>query len=160
MLEFCNREGHVLRFIEHMPIGVDDAWRPGTFLPVARVKERLSEHWVFEPDARVEGGGPAENWRATPRTGGQTSVVGFIAALTQNFCARCNRVRVTPDGVLRECLSREGTESLRDAMRNGATDEELQRMIRAALYGKVDGHYYGAEAGHRRTFRSMSTIGG
>ncbi len=162
MLRFAAEHGHVLRLIEYMPIGVDDAWGPDTFLSADEMRDGLAQRWDFEPGvtASVSGGGPARYWRAHPRSpevASRAVEVGFITAISDHFCGQCNRVRLSPMGTLRECLSSPGTLSLRDMMRGGQDDDAVAVAIRAALLGKVDGHRFGEGVA---TFEAMSAIGG
>jgi cyclic pyranopterin phosphate synthase len=161
LVRFAAEHGYVLRFIEYMPIGTDETWDQATWVPIGRMRQALALHYAFEETAPVVGGGPAVYARLTPRDGGHSAVkVGFISALSENFCAACNRVRVTAEGRLRECLSRDGSLSLRDLLRSGADDDTVRDAIRGALFGKAEGHAYGVEHGHVRTARTMSSIGG
>ena len=161
LVEWGAREDLIVRFIECMPIGPAVNWSPSQFVPIADVRSRLEMRYHVEPIAGIVGGGPAMHARITPVDGGRAgSVVGFIAALTENFCAQCNRVRVTSHGRLRECLSREGSVSLRDQMRSGASDEALAEVIQRALGTKVDGHQFAESEGHVVAAGAMSSIGG
>ena len=85
--------------------------------------------------------------------------VSFIASMTQPFCGGCNRVRLTADGALKVCLFGEAEVSLRDAMRDGASDEELVALIANALDGKHAAHA-GMHAIASGNNRPMTTIGG
>lgn len=160
LIRYSAERGFILRLIEYMPIGVDDNWKDG-FVSLQQIKQQLAASYEFDDCDPPVGGGPAHYLRLSPRDGShEPTKVGFIAALSENFCAHCNRVRVTSDGRLRECLSREGFLSLRDLMRLGATDDEITAAIRRALFLKVDGHSFGAERGHVATLQTMSSIGG
>ncbi|NUN16409.1 MAG: GTP 3',8-cyclase MoaA [Myxococcales bacterium] len=160
LIRYSAERGFILRLIEYMPIGVDDNWKTG-FVSLQQIKQRLAESYEFDDCDPVVGGGPAHYLQLSPKNGSHEPVrVGFIAALSENFCAHCNRVRVTSDGRLRECLSREGFLSLRNLMRQGADDTEIGAAIRRALFMKVDGHSFGAEHGHVATLQTMSSIGG
>jgi len=161
LVEWASEEDFIVRFIECMPIGPALEWSPDQFVPIAEVRSRLEMRYAVTPVEGIVGGGPAGYVTlSSPTEGRRHATVGFIAALTENFCAQCNRVRVTSQGRLRECLSREGTMSLRDAMRGGATDEWLAREIQTALGGKVDGHQFGSRDGHVAAEGAMSSIGG
>jgi cyclic pyranopterin phosphate synthase len=161
LVEWGAREGFIVRFIECMPIGPALNWSPDQFVPIAEVRSRLEMRYDVSPAEGGVGGGPAVHARISARGDGErTSMVGFIAALTENFCAACNRVRVTSEGRLRECLSREGTMSLRDAMRRGESDTWLAEAIQTALGGKVDGHRFASSDGHVVAQGAMSSIGG
>lgn len=157
---FAAEQQLILRYIEYMPIGVDDFWGPQTFLPVAAVREALGADWLLQPDpsASVPGGGPATRWTAQHRQRPELSArLGFIAAVSEKFCELCNRVRLSSTGTLRECLSTAGVLSLRDLLRQGADDDELRAAISQALSGKVDAHRFDLAQG---TPEAMSSIGG
>lgn len=163
MVRFAAGCGVELRFIEHMPIGVDGFWTDAAFVPVATMKARLSEHFALAEEsvpAGVDRGdaGPARHAVLTPHDGSHTPVrVGFITAVSDHFCATCNRVRVTATGTLQQCLAFPGDLSLRDAMRGGAKDAELADTIAEALALKAPGHQF---AHGQYTLQSMSITGG
>ena len=159
LCDYAAQEDLVLRLIEYMPIGVDAFWGPETWLPVAESRARVAEAYELTPDesGEIPGGGPARYWRGRHRQTGQNLRVGFISAVSEKFCEACNRVRLSPTGTLRECLSARGALSLRDLLRSGADEATLAAAIRDALSGKVDGHQYDASIG---TLESMSAIGG
>ncbi|TNF32607.1 MAG: GTP 3',8-cyclase MoaA [Deltaproteobacteria bacterium] len=166
LVRYAGARGVLLRFIEYMPIGVDGFWSDHTFMSTDEMIARLgaefdiAEPRGFAPDAGVVGGGPARYARVTPKGGGPAVDVGFISALSHNFCSTCNRVRVTATGALQECLAFPGTLSLRDAMRAGASDPELVGLIEDALFGKGPGHRFDPSDGGVRTFQPMSFTGG
>jgi cyclic pyranopterin phosphate synthase len=160
LVRFAAARGYVLRLIEYMPIGVDDRWGPTSFVSVDEMRQRLADDFVIEPyarpaDLRVQGGGPARYARL--RAGDETVEVGFITAVSDHFCATCNRVRVTATGKLQECLAFPGHVSLRDLMRAGASDDELAATLASALGQKGPGHRF--QIG-QRTYQSMSITGG
>lgn len=160
LASFCADRGYVLRLIEFMPIGLDARQSARTFVAASAMRATLQDAgWsltVDESPSDVAGGGPARYWRGQHRDGGALRI-GFITAVSDHFCATCNRVRINAVGTLRECLSTAGTLSLRDAMRAGVADDEIAVMVRNALLGKVDGHRFTAGV---RTVESMSSIGG
>ncbi|MBA2320166.1 MAG: GTP 3',8-cyclase MoaA [Deltaproteobacteria bacterium] len=143
-----------VRFIEYMPFDQDSRKK---HIPGAEVRARLAAHMPLEPapDARV-GGGPAATWRV--RDTGQ--IVGFISPITEHFCEACNRLRLSADGHLRTCLSRDRTPSLRDLLRGGATDADLASAIRGMVWGKVAGHEAHLDSGWRGFEGVMTRIGG
>ena len=169
LCDFAGTEGHVLRFIEYMPIGVDEHWGPASFVAAAEVRAILAQVYELTPDTDHghPGGGPAVYWRARRRgTAGASQdstpdgagvALGFIAAVSEAFCRLCNRVRLSPTGTLRECLSTGGVLSLRDMLRARRPDSEIEAAIGAALQGKVDGHRFDRAV---PTLESMSAIGG
>ncbi|MFY3745314.1 GTP 3',8-cyclase MoaA [Anaeromyxobacter sp. Red801] len=128
--------GATARFIELMPFG------PGKPVPTAEVKRLLEAQGVrLEPDA-TRGWGPAYHMRGTSEHEGRTvtGLVGFIGAMTENFCDGCNRVRVGADGSLRACLGGRERLGLKELLRGGAGDAEIAAAIRAALLGKGERH--------------------
>ncbi len=160
LADFAAQRRYILRYIEYMPIGVDQHWGPETFLPAADIRGLLSQQYEIEPDPlhKLPGGGPAVYWRGKRRDGrGETLQFGVISAVSEKFCELCNRVRLSPTGTLRECLSTAGALSLRDMLRAGATQAELSSSIALALAGKVDGHRFDQAL---QTMESMSAIGG
>lgn len=145
------------RFIEWMPMGEGDGYVPGTFLSAAEVRAGIERQigGALLAVGRHEGQGPARYWRHD-RTGAE---VGIIAALTENFCADCNRVRLTATGKLHACLARNEAADLRALLRAGADDEPIRRAIVAELQGKREGHEFTTEGcGGPRTH--MVAIGG
>ncbi len=157
---FCAERAYVLRCIEYMPIGLDQRWGPETFVPSAEVRALLGQRWHLQPDPAqpLPGGGPATRWRADERAAPHRSLrMGFISAVSEKFCELCNRVRLSPTGTLRECLSTAGALSLRDLLRAGRSGAEIEAAIRDALLGKVDGHRFDAA---EQTPEAMSSIGG
>ena len=140
-----------LRFIEYMPF--EERWHQS--VPCRELRARLSETYTLVPDRASAGVGPARCWRVA-ENGLQ---VGFISPLSEHFCATCNRLRLMADGHLRTCLAHEDTPSLRDLLRGGASDDELETAIRAMVYGKPSGHDCQIEGG--TAFEGVMTgIGG
>jgi GTP 3',8-cyclase len=136
LARFAWRFGATARFIELMPFG------PGTPVPTAEVKRLLVAQGIgLEADAS-RGWGPAYHMRGTSVDGGQpvTGLVGFIGAMTENFCDSCNRVRVGADGSLRACLGGRSRVELKAMLRAGATDAAIAEAVRAALLGKGEKH--------------------
>lgn len=144
---FAERPGTQLRFIEYMPFDSSI----GTHVPVAELRERLGAH---QPVPAL-GGGPSVD-HLLPS--GQR--VGFISPITEHFCERCNRLRLQADGSLRTCLSRDRAPNLRDLLRQGATDEDLEVAIRRQVFAKVAGHEAHLDEGFRGFEGVMTQIGG
>ena len=140
----------VVRFIEYMPF--EGRWHEN--MPAGEMRARLaSEFGALSPASMDVGAGPANYWRA-----GELKV-GFIAPLTEHFCAQCNRLRLLADGQLRTCLAHEDTPNLRDLLRGGASDAVLSDTLRAIVLGKPAGHEAEAEGG--KFFEGVMTgIGG
>jgi cyclic pyranopterin phosphate synthase len=136
LARFAWRFGATARFIELMPFG------PGAPVPTAEVKRLLEAQGIaLEPDA-TRGWGPAYHMRGTSTAGGAAAsgLVGFIGAMTENFCDACNRVRVGADGSMRACLGGRDRVGLKELLRGGATDDAIAAEIRAALAGKGERH--------------------
>lgn len=121
-----------LRFIEYMPFQA--RWH--TSLPSAELRARLSAVYSLTSAVDGVGQGPARDWMIQEKG----LRVGFISPLSNNFCSSCNRLRLMANGHLRTCLSDDGTPSLRDTLRGGASDAELEQAIRAMVMGKRKGH--------------------
>jgi cyclic pyranopterin phosphate synthase len=139
----------ILRFIEYMPF--EGRWHEN--VPSAELRERLTVLGPVAPLDTPLGGGPARYWTVGPLR------VGFIAPLTEHFCASCNRLRLLADGHLRTCLAHEDTPSLRDLLRSGVDDAAIAATIRTIVRGKPAGHE--AETAGGRLFEGVMTgIGG
>jgi len=168
LVRFAADRDLLLRFIEYMPIGSDAFWSDATFLPTAEMLAMLAEEFIvdepqgFARDLGLAGGGPAtyRDIRPLNAPDAKPVKVGFISALSHNFCSTCNRVRLTSTGTLQECLAYMGSLSLRDALRAGASDADIVRIIEDALWTKGPGHRYDDPEGPVRTPVSMSAIGG
>ncbi len=153
LARFAWRFGATARFIELMPFGA------GEPVATAQVKALLAAQGIrLEPDA-TRGWGPAYHMRGTSTDGGRpvSGLVGFIGAMTENFCEGCNRVRVGADGSLRACLGGRERMSLRDLLAAGAADAEIAERIRAALLAKKDRHHL--EEGGRGLLPMIGTGG-
>lgn len=150
--------GATPRFIELMPIGEAAAFPRERFMSAARIVERLGHRIVRSAMRGIDGCGPARYAVAADGSGRR---VGFITAVTDEFCGTCNRVRVNAKGDLRSCLADRRAVSLRDAIRSGATDVDLAWAIHWALGTKQAGHAFdGAGGVHEHERVGMSLIGG
>jgi cyclic pyranopterin phosphate synthase len=152
--DFARRTGRVVRFIEFMPLDADGGWRRDRLVPGREVFERISSVW---PLIAVEDGGPAPAERFRFQDG--LGEVGLISSVTEPFCGTCDRLRLTADGSLRNCLFSDREMQLRDLLRGGVADEELALAFRQAVWSKFPGHGIN-EPGFLRPARSMSMIGG
>jgi len=136
LARFAWRHGAIARFIELMPFGA------GTPVPVAEMQSLLESQGIhLEPDS-TRGWGPARHMRGTGEEAGRPvrGLVGFIGALTENFCDGCNRVRVGADGTLRACLGGRDEVALADLLRGGGSDLDIEGRIREALSRKGERH--------------------
>jgi GTP 3',8-cyclase len=151
IVAWCMQRGFVLRLIELMPMG--DTARKMGYVDLQPIKARL-QHRFGLIDTVMSGGGPAR-YLGTPD--GQFTV-GFITPISQHFCATCNRVRMTVDGVLHLCLGQEDRVDFRQMMRAGASDTEILAAIRSAIDLKPERHEF-IEA-PQKLVRFMSMTGG
>jgi cyclic pyranopterin phosphate synthase len=137
LARFAWRFGATARFIELMPFG------PGKPVSTAEVKRLLAAQGVALAQDETRGWGPAYHMRGTSTDGGRpvSGLVGFIGAMTENFCDGCNRVRVSADGSLRACLGGRDRVPLRDLLAAGVPESEIAERIRAALLAKKDRHH-------------------
>jgi len=141
-----------IRYIEYMPFS--DA--RFTLVPWEATKARIEERFRLVPTTVANGSGPADYWRVE----GTRVDVGSIGALSRQFCESCNRIRVTSDGRLKNCLAFEpDMVSLRDVMRAGGDDDALEAAIRGAVAGKPFAHAC-TEEGGRAFDGAMVLIGG
>jgi cyclic pyranopterin phosphate synthase len=144
-----------IRFIELMPIGTSDAWSRGRFISTQEVRELISGALGnLEDEKKILGSGPA----SYSRLSGASGTIGFISAVSNHFCAACNRLRLTATGQLRPCLFSGRETDLRQALRSGASIDELARIFKEAINSKPDGH--DLAVGWRKDDRIMSQIGG
>ncbi len=112
LLQFCLDRGYELRFIEQMPLDAQHGWSRDTMITADEILEQLGERFGLEPtDAATRGSAPAESF--TVQGGPQT--VGIIASVTRPFCGDCDRVRLTADGQVRDCLFARTESDLRTA---------------------------------------------
>jgi cyclic pyranopterin phosphate synthase len=156
LLQFCLDHGYELRFIEQMPLDAQHGWHRETMVTADEILATLGDLFGLEPtDAATRGSAPAEAF--TVRGGPET--VGIIASVTRPFCGDCDRVRLTADGQVRNCLFARTESDLRTALRAGASDEELADRWRTAMRGKLPGHGINDPSFLQPT-RPMSAIGG
>jgi len=156
LLEFCLEHGYELRFIEQMPLDAQHGWDRATMVTADEILEQLSTPFGLQPtDAATRGSAPAEIFSV--RGGPQT--VGIIASVTRPFCGDCDRVRLTADGQIRDCLFARTESDLRAALRSGADDAELADRWRRAMWKKLPGHGINDPA-FLQPVRPMSAIGG
>ncbi|MBO0827242.1 MAG: GTP 3',8-cyclase MoaA [Streptosporangiales bacterium] len=156
LLAFCLERGYELRFIEQMPLDAQHGWQRDTMITADEIHERLAERYDLAPDPYDDrGSAPAERFLVD----GGPARVGVIASVTRPFCGACDRVRLTADGQVRNCLFAREESDLRTALRAGAADELLASRWRAAMWVKKPGHGID-DPGFLQPDRPMSAIGG
>ncbi len=142
-----------MRFIEFMPLDGGDKWRNEQVVTQAEIVEQISAVFPVEPIAR--GREPAERFRYLDGRG----EVGVIPSITRPFCEQCDRIRLTADGQLRNCLFSLEDRDLRGVLRGGGSDDDLSAAIEACVGAKWAGHAIN-QVQFVRPHRSMSQIGG
>ena len=156
LLRFCLDHGYQLRFIEQMPLDAQHGWRRENMVTADEILAALSAEFLLKPDdSRTRGSAPAETFLVD----GGPARVGVIGSVTRPFCGACDRVRLTADGQVRNCLFARTESNLRDPMRAGASDEELAGIWRRAVAAKLPGHGIN-DPGFLQPARPMSAIGG
>ena len=156
LLRFCLAHGYELRFIEQMPLDAQHGWRRDEMVTADEILAALSAEFTLTPDEeRVRGSAPAETFFVD----GGPARVGVIGSVTRPFCGDCDRVRLTADGQVRNCLFARTESNLRDPMRSGASDDDLAGIWRRAVAAKLPGHGIN-EPGFLQPTRPMSAIGG
>ena len=151
---FGREKGVTVRFIEFMPLDADDGWSPKTVVGAAEVVAAIDAVYPLEAVA-VRGSAPAERFRYADGRG----EIGVIASVTQSFCGSCDRVRLTAEGMFRNCLFAVRETDLRAVLRSGGSDDDLAAAIVADVGNKWAGHAIG-QVNFVRPQRSMSQIGG
>ena len=152
---FARTTGRVVRFIEYMPLDADRKWDRNRLVSGREVFEQISKVWPLEPVSDPDSPAPAERFRFRDGEG----EIGLISTVTEPFCGTCNRLRLTADGALRNCLFTNDETTVRDVLRRGCDDARLAAMLRDAVWAKLPGHGIN-EPGFLRPLRSMSMIGG
>jgi GTP 3',8-cyclase len=153
--EFARDTGRVVRFIEYMPLDAEGAWDRGQLVPGREVVERVGGVWPLEAVHQAGDPAPADRYRFADGRG----EIGVISTVTEPFCGTCNRLRLTADGAIRNCLFSDDEHQVRDLLRSGGSDEDVATLLRRAVWGKLPGHGIN-EPDFLRPRRSMSMIGG
>ncbi|RZS82775.1 cyclic pyranopterin phosphate synthase [Motilibacter rhizosphaerae] len=157
LVEWALHEGYELRIIEQMPLDAQGAWERERMVTAEEVLDRLSRAFVLLEDAH-RGSSPAERWWVL-RDGVKLGRVGVIASVTRPFCGACDRMRITADGQVRNCLFARGETDLRGLLRGGGSDDDIAEVLRGSVAAKLPGHGID-EPGFLQPSRPMSAIGG
>src|SRR2546426_7172392 len=154
LAELARRKPYVVRFIEFMPLDADEGWREDQVLSGAEIRSLIEERWpLVELVAK-----PSSTARRFAFADG-AGEIGFVNPVSEPFCSSCDRIRLTADGQLRTCLFSRREWDLKTPLRDGASDERLEELIRFAVAHKELKHKIN-DAGFVRASRSMSQIGG
>jgi cyclic pyranopterin phosphate synthase len=156
LLRYCLDRGYELRFIEQMPLDAQHGWKRAEMVTAEEILAALGCEFTLTPDdPRQRGSAPAEAFLVD----GGPARVGVIASVTRPFCGTCDRVRLTADGQVRNCLFARSESDLRGPLRAGADDAELAAAWRRAVAVKLPGHGIN-DPSFLQPDRPMSAIGG
>lgn len=156
LLRYCLERGYELRFIEQMPLDAQHGWRRENMITADEILAELKGAFeLTDADPVERGSAPAELFLIE----GGPARVGVIGSVTRPFCGACDRVRLTADGQVRNCLFATDESDLRSAMRSGASDDEIAGRWRSAVRIKKAGHGIDDPA-FLQPSRPMSAIGG
>ncbi|WP_414624407.1 GTP 3',8-cyclase MoaA [Calothrix sp. CCY 0018] len=150
------RNWHV-RFIEFMPIGNSKLFDESTWIPSEELRRMISQKFGLV-ESSIKGNGPADVFKIP----GAKGTLGFISQMSECFCDKCNRIRLSADGWLRPCLLNEtGQINLKDALRNGVDSSQLIEQVRDLLFLKEEINFKERDRGTVGNYgRTMSQIGG
>jgi cyclic pyranopterin phosphate synthase len=154
LAELARRKPYVVRFIEFMPLDAEGMWRDDEVLTGGEIRAIIEERWPLE-EIPAKTSSTARRYRFADGAG----EVGFVNPVSEPFCSHCDRIRLTADGQLRTCLFSRREWDLKAPLRAGASDAELEAVLRNAVRHKELKHRIN-EPGFVRASRSMSQIGG
>jgi cyclic pyranopterin phosphate synthase len=154
LAEFARSTAFQVRFIEFMPLDGEHSWTADSVLTGDELRQIINPVYPLEELPR-EPSATARLYRFVDGKG----EIGFINPVSEPFCSDCNRIRLTAEGKLRTCLFSLYETDLRSPLRAGASDAELEQIIRDAIWRKELKHRIG-ERGFRQPARTMSAIGG
>ena len=150
-----------MRFIEFMPLDAEGGWRRDQVVPSDGVLDRINERWPIEAIRSPDGDpAPADRYRFCDGAG----EIGVVASVTRPFCGTCNRLRLTADGAIRNCLFSTVEWDARALLRATGvviegSDDGIALALRRSVWAKLPGHGIN-DPGFLRPVRSMSMIGG
>ena len=153
---FAREHGFEIRFIEFMPLDADNQWERGKVLFAQEILDRLSaEIMPLVPAPNQDPRAPATEFEFADGVGR----IGVIASVSRPFCLSCNRIRLTSDGKIRNCLFALDEFDVKGVMRSGGSDEEIAEIVRRAVHAKWEGHEINT-ARFIKPPRPMYAIGG
>jgi cyclic pyranopterin phosphate synthase len=155
LLRWSIEHGYELRFIEQMPLDAQHGWSRESMVTADEIFAALSAEFTLTPHGAPRGSAPAELFDVD----GGPGTVGVIASVTRPFCGDCDRVRLTADGQVRNCLFAREESDLRTSLRTGADDAEIAERWVIAMRGKRAGHGID-DVTFLQPDRPMSAIGG
>ena len=156
LVKFARSRDLELRFIEFMPLDADENWQPAGVLSGAEVRQHIeAEFGPLTPKHRRDNSQPAVDYVLADGS----ATVGFINPVTEPFCGNCNRLRLTADGKVRNCLFSVEESDVRSLLRSGAADASIALRVKESIAGKKPGHGIDAPD-FLRPSRAMYQIGG
>ncbi len=150
---FAREKNRIVRFIEFMPLDNSGTWNRDRLIPGREVVEKIATRWPLEPLITTHDPAPATRYRFKDGVG----EIGIIASVTEPFCGTCNRLRITAEGMVRNCLFSDDELTLVEALRIG--DDAIEAVLRQSVWGKYPGHGIN-DPGFLAPRRTMSMIGG
>ncbi|RLK52933.1 GTP 3',8-cyclase MoaA [Microbacterium telephonicum] len=160
LVAFALDHGAQMRFIEQMPLDAGHTWDRQSMVTREEILDALAARWTLNP-IPGRGGAPAERFELAGVTtaDGTPASVGVIASVTAPFCGACDRLRLTADGQLRNCLFSLDEYDVLPLLRSGAADADLDAALRDCVAGKLPGHAID-DPGFLQPPRGMNAIGG
>ena len=155
MIDFCGRHGCDLSFIETMPMGQVDGSREDRYLPLSATRDMIEQDYTLTPSL-YRTGGPSRYFDIA-ETGRR---VGFITPLTDNFCASCNRIRISAQGTVYGCLGHDQSVDLRDAIRSDDREHAMGKALQRLLARKPLRHEFDIRDATPAAPRRMNVTGG
>ncbi len=159
LLRWCLEHDYELRFIEQMPLDAQHDWSREAMVTAEEILTALRAEFTLTEASEPRGSAPAELWNVAGDGIAAGATVGVIASVTRPFCGDCDRVRLTADGQVRNCLFAREESDLRAALRGGADDLTIADRWRAAMTTKRPGHGID-DLTFLQPTRPMSAIGG
>lgn len=154
-VDLVHRQPIAIRFIEYMPIGESEIKAGPNIEEIKNLINGLGRG-ILKPSMDICGNGPAKYYSLPQAIGS----FGFITPISEHFCGVCNRIRLTADGKFKPCLLSNQEIDVKNALRNGATDDEIAQLFYLSIESKPQGHSLANADQPTRFFRKMSQIGG
>jgi GTP 3',8-cyclase len=151
-----------IRFIEFMPVGTGNSWDKKYFIAARDIQTTIAQTYAMNPEQGLRTEGPARVFQISDGEG-RRGRIGFISPISHHFCDSCNRLRLTSEGRLRSCLLSDQETDIREMLRDGCSDMDLQEAIRRTIQSKHKGHTLQespAEIPQAPCHGRMSRIGG
>ena len=155
LADFARQTGHVMRFIEFMPLDEGRSWSRDSVVPADEIYNKINGHKKLIPVAANSDSETAKRYSFEDGIG----EIGIIASVTKPFCGSCNRIRLTADGKIRTCLFSHSEQDLKPLIRDNASDGEIMEFLKSAIKLKEWGHKIN-DPEFVQPERSMSYIGG